>query len=75
MNKRHYVGNSDIVKALDGDEGSSTYGEHSITYREVESLGCTPEINVALCANYTQKDLKKRKFCSSVSASWGQRDS
>ena len=28
--------------------------EASIMYRETESLYCTPETNVVLCANYTQ---------------------
>ena len=31
---------------------SYTGGEHHITYRVVESLGCIPETNVLLCANY-----------------------
>ena len=35
--------------------GSYTCGEHSITYREIESLCCTSEMNVTLCVNYTQK--------------------
>lgn len=30
-------------------DGSYTYGENSMTYRQVASLGCTPET-----ANYTQ---------------------
>ena len=33
--------------------GSYTCGEHRITYRIVESLGCTLETTVTLCVNYT----------------------
>lgn len=45
--------------------GSSTGGEHSITYRDVESLCCTPETNITLCVTYTQKknfNLKIHEF-------------
>ena len=39
-------------------DGSCTCGEHSITYRVVESLCCTPEANLTLCVNYTS--IKKK---------------
>jgi len=42
---------------------SYTCGEHSITYRLVESLCCTPETNTIFCVNYTsikKKSLKKK---------------
>ena len=44
-NKRYNIENivSGIVIASYGDDGSYTYSEHSITYREVASLCCTPE--------------------------------
>ena len=38
-------------------DGSYTCGEHSVMYRDVESLCCTPEINET-CVNYTKKNLK-----------------
>ena len=38
-----------------GTEGSYTSGEHSITYKFVESLCCTRETNVTLCVNCTKK--------------------
>ena len=41
-------------------DGSYTCGKHSITYREVESLHCTPKTNVTLCVNYDQ--IKKLKI-------------
>ena len=37
-----------------GTDGSYTCGEHSIMYKLVKSLSCTPETNVTLCVNYTQ---------------------
>lgn len=42
-----------------GREGSYTCGDHSMTYRGVESLCCTPETDVTLHSNYTQKYLNK----------------
>ena len=36
-------------------DGSYIGGEHSIMYREVESLCATPETNVMFCVNYTEK--------------------
>ena len=41
-------------------KGGYTYGEHSIMCRKVESLCCTPETNITLCVNYTDKKLKKK---------------
>ena len=35
-------------------DGSYTCGEHSVTYREVESLCFIPKINVTLYVKYTQ---------------------
>ena len=35
-------------------DGSYTGGEHSVIYKLVESICCTPETNVTLCVNYTQ---------------------
>ena len=35
-------------------DGSYTNGEHSIIYKLVESLCCTPETNVTLYVTYTQ---------------------
>ena len=35
-------------------DGSYTWGEHSITYRDVESLHCAAKTNVTLCGNYIQ---------------------
>ena len=32
---------------------SYTCSEHSIMYRGVKSLCCTPETNITLCVNYT----------------------
>ena len=32
--------------------GSYTFDKHSITYRLVELLYCTPEPNITLCASY-----------------------
>ena len=49
---------NDIVMVLYGDN-SYTYGEHSITYRDVKSLHCSSETNVTLCANYTQEFYQK----------------
>lgn len=40
-------------------DGSYTCGEHSIIYRVVESLCCTPETNETLCVNYTQIKINK----------------
>lgn len=35
-------------------DGSYTYrGEHSVTYRVVESLWCVPETDATLCVNHT----------------------
>lgn len=34
-------------------DGSHTAGEHSVTYRAVDSVGCTPETNVTMGVNYT----------------------
>ena len=44
----------------------STYtgGENSIAYREFESLGCTPEINLTLRVNYAQLKKKANKVRS-----------
>ena len=36
-------------------DGRYTCGVHSITYREVESLCCTPENNVTLCQPYSKQ--------------------
>ena len=41
-------------------KGGYTYGEHSIMCRKVESLCCTPETNITLCVNYTDKKLRKK---------------
>lgn len=38
-----------------------TWGEHNITYREVESLDCTSETNVALCVNLLKYFFKIRE--------------
>ena len=35
-------------------DGSYACGEHSITFRDVESLCCIPETKVMLRVNYTQ---------------------
>ena len=43
-----------------GTDGSYTCGKHSIMYKIVESLCCTPETNITLHVNYTKK-LKKIK--------------
>lgn len=40
--------------------GRYTSGEHRITYRDVESLGCASEISVTSCVNYSQ--IKKNGF-------------
>ena len=37
-------------------DSSYTCNEHSITYKLVESLCCTPETNVTLGVNYTQNN-------------------
>lgn len=37
------------------------YGEHSVMYRTIESLGCTPEVNITLHIIYTSI-LKKNFF-------------
>lgn len=39
--------------------GSYPCGEHSITYRLVQSLRCTPKTNATSCANYTS--IKKKR--------------
>ena len=36
-------------------DGSYTYGEFVIGYRDAESLCCTPETNIALCQLYSNK--------------------
>ena len=36
--------------------------EHSIKYREVESLCCTPKTNVALCVSHTEKKIWSLSF-------------
>ena len=41
--------------------GSSTCGEHSIMYRFVESLYCTPETNITLCVNSLKLKQKLKK--------------
>ena len=40
-------------------DGSYTWGERSIMFKLVESLCCTPAMNVTLCVNDTQ--IKKNK--------------
>lgn len=47
--------------------GSYTCGEHSVRYREVKSLCCTPATTVTLCVHYTQKKRKdKEKHASTI---------
>lgn len=52
-----------------GTDGATTYcAEHGVTYRTVQSLGCTPETNITLDVNdtsiktksYQESRLKKR---------------
>ena len=43
-------------------DGSYTCGEHSTTYKIVESLCCAAQNNVTLCYNYTKKKLEKRRI-------------
>ena len=42
-------------------DGSYVCGEHSIMYRDVESLSCTPEDKIILCVNYTQIKMSPEK--------------
>lgn len=43
-------------------DGSFTCGEHSIMYREVESLHFTPETKVTWCIRYSSKRKLKKKI-------------
>ena len=43
-------------------DGSYTCGEHSIRYREVESLCCTSENNVTLCVSYIKMKTKQLQY-------------
>ena len=54
-NRRCTVGNmvNEIVVVVYGDSWQLHCGEHSRTYRDVDSLCCTYEANVALCVQYT----------------------
>lgn len=51
--KRHSIRHiiDDTVMARDG---SYSCGEHSIMYKRVEFLCCTPKTNVTLCVSYIQ---------------------
>lgn len=55
-NKWHHLGNivNDSIIASYVTDGWYTCGERSMRYKLVESLGCTPDINVTFCVNYTQ---------------------
>ena len=50
-----------IVIAFFGADGSYICVEHSITYREVESLCCIPSTNVTLCVDCWKERKKERK--------------
>ena len=54
--KRHSTKNmvNDTVIVLMVTGGSYTCSEHSITYRDVESLYPKPETNITLYINYTK---------------------
>ena len=57
---------SGSVIVLCDDRWQLHCGEHSIVYREVESLPCTPETNVTLCQykkRKMQKSINKRLSC------------
>lgn len=41
-----------------GDNGGYPGSEHSITYKVVQSLCCTPEANVPLCITQQQQQQK-----------------
>ena len=41
-------------------DGRCTSGEHSVIYRDVESLHWTPETNVTLCVNSQKKNNKSK---------------
>ena len=58
--ERHSIGNmvNDVVIVFYGADGRYTRGEHSITYRNAESLCCVPETNETLGVNCSQKKLK-----------------
>ena len=62
-NKRYCIGNivDGIVRCCMVTVDSYTCDECSITYRDVESLCCTPETNITLCVKYTQKNGKYLK--------------
>lgn len=45
---------SDSVIAFMVTSGSYTCSEHSVPYGDVESLRCTPETHVTLCASCIQ---------------------
>ena len=48
------LGTTCHTKLFHETDGSHTCGEHSIMYKLVQSLSCTPETNVTLCVNYTR---------------------
>jgi len=54
--KRYSRGNAvyGTVICCMGTDGNHTCGEHSIMYRVVESICCTPETKVRLCVNYPE---------------------
>lgn len=51
-------------------DGICTCVEHSIMYKEVESLCCIPEGNRTLCVNLTQLKKLKKKGRAWVSRIW-----
>ena len=50
-------------------DGSYTFGEHNIMYREVTSLCCTPEINATLSIILKYKKILNKKILPFVT-SW-----
>lgn len=54
-------------------QDSYTWGEHITTHGAVESLCCTPEATVTLCANYTSK--KKKKISTVIAKAIESKDS
>ena len=64
QDERYSIGDivNDIIMALMVTVGNYTCGEHSITYRDVESLYCTPETNITLCVNCASIK-KKCRLC------------
>lgn len=58
----HSVGCRDSSICNNAVGSGYAHGEHSLTYREVESLCCTIKTKVTLCVNHTS--INNEKFLS-----------